>query len=232
MRTHTGEKPYICKHPGCTKKYAQQSNLTAHKRHHTGVGLHKCMHAGCKSRCACTRALFLRPSLDIFTGWAHGCTIVSHMYSHSQTLVVRTCILILICELAAQFFSHMHFHSQTCCIMVSHMHSHLRTCCAILFTHAFSFVNRVVCIGLYHVQAANSLCKQATSSLTCWSTRVRSRTCARGLAASKDSPNRQIWWCTCAPTRATPRRTYQIMFGQALEDFILCLAAFNPRKRG
>lgn len=36
VRTHTGEKPYKCKIPGCTKQYKTQSQLCAHTRTHTG----------------------------------------------------------------------------------------------------------------------------------------------------------------------------------------------------
>lgn len=34
MRTHTGEKPYICSHSGCDKRFTQSSNLTAHEKTH------------------------------------------------------------------------------------------------------------------------------------------------------------------------------------------------------
>lgn len=31
---HTGEKPYLCKHPGCPKRYRQASQLSVHKKKH------------------------------------------------------------------------------------------------------------------------------------------------------------------------------------------------------
>jgi uncharacterized Zn-finger protein len=33
-RTHTGEKPYVCKFPHCNKRFTQSSNLTAHEKTH------------------------------------------------------------------------------------------------------------------------------------------------------------------------------------------------------
>ena len=32
IRTHTGDKPYKCRHPGCTKAFSQLSNLQSHSR--------------------------------------------------------------------------------------------------------------------------------------------------------------------------------------------------------
>ena len=34
LRTHTGEKPYICKFPGCAKSFSQSTNLNAHEKMH------------------------------------------------------------------------------------------------------------------------------------------------------------------------------------------------------
>ena len=42
MRAHTGEKPFACDYPGCTKRYKMSSNLTPHKLTHTGVKPYVC----------------------------------------------------------------------------------------------------------------------------------------------------------------------------------------------
>ncbi|CAG9336264.1 unnamed protein product [Blepharisma stoltei] len=34
---HTGEKPYLCKFPGCSKKYRQASQLSVHKKQHQKI---------------------------------------------------------------------------------------------------------------------------------------------------------------------------------------------------
>jgi insecticidal toxin complex protein TccC len=46
-RIHTGEKPYNCDYPGCGKAFSHKSNLTTHKRAHTGEKPHQCDHSGC-----------------------------------------------------------------------------------------------------------------------------------------------------------------------------------------
>ena len=34
LRTHTGEKPYVCRFKGCEKRFTQSSNLNAHEKTH------------------------------------------------------------------------------------------------------------------------------------------------------------------------------------------------------
>ena len=36
VRTHTGEKPFICEHRGCGLRFVQKSHLQLHNRTHTG----------------------------------------------------------------------------------------------------------------------------------------------------------------------------------------------------
>jgi hypothetical protein len=36
IRTHTGEKPYVCEYQGCGKAFAQSGGLVRHRRTHTG----------------------------------------------------------------------------------------------------------------------------------------------------------------------------------------------------
>lgn len=42
VRTHTGEKPFVCKHPGCSQSFAQGEELNRHIRKHTGVTPYEC----------------------------------------------------------------------------------------------------------------------------------------------------------------------------------------------
>lgn len=48
MRTHTGEKPFPCKHPGCSYASSQPTHLKAHMRKHTGEKPYQCWVEGCE----------------------------------------------------------------------------------------------------------------------------------------------------------------------------------------
>lgn len=50
MRTHTGDRPYICDYPECGRSFAQSGQLKTHQRLHTGEKPFVCSETGCQNR--------------------------------------------------------------------------------------------------------------------------------------------------------------------------------------
>ena len=50
LRCHTGEKPYSCTFPSCSRTFSRQENLKLHNRTHTGEKPYPCLHSGCDKR--------------------------------------------------------------------------------------------------------------------------------------------------------------------------------------
>ena len=49
-RVHTGEKPFMCVHDKCKKRFARVENMRIHMRTHTGEKPFSCRFPGCMKR--------------------------------------------------------------------------------------------------------------------------------------------------------------------------------------
>lgn len=52
MRSHSGERPFECPHPGCGKRFSLDFNMRVHARIHSGERPHACDYPGCGKKFA------------------------------------------------------------------------------------------------------------------------------------------------------------------------------------
>ncbi|KAI8886922.1 hypothetical protein K501DRAFT_212893 [Backusella circina FSU 941] len=48
LRTHTGERPFVCQEPDCGKKFSRPDSLTTHTKIHSNIRPYLCKYANCE----------------------------------------------------------------------------------------------------------------------------------------------------------------------------------------